>query len=758
MVRWNKQLSKAFDVNVEYLAPSALEYDWVSKFLEVPIKDVYQTDTGIRGPKMGAWLSACKAILLQYKLASVRNIQYNGTEAPPIYEVIQLNSKLRDDFLVEGMAFYKAETPFIIKFSPRWWGLAVTLYSKSSDREFLRDLVGSVHDRSKEYNFLKNEAFSLSGEFIARTDLGWSDVFLTQKNERAVKLALAVLNEKGKDMPARGMIFMGAPGNGKTLSGKVMLNQAKATFIWLSALDMTHYGGFGAISEAFDLAKELAPTVLFFEDIDTWLYSSTTDLLKTEMDGLSTLKGVTTILTTNFPEQLPEALIDRPGRFHDVLRFDPPDAETRTKMVGVWLPLIDADTIELAVAETKGMSGAHVRELCNFAKTIKEQENLDWKMAVVEAITKVKEQRDLVAEARKRKSIETKGTSMKTYEFKSQFDPADPKRPVRMNFTTPPEAKEFDDGQMTVVHFVSTESQDRGGDIVRAEGIDDANYRTNPVVLYGHDHNAFPIGKSLWRKVTTRNGVKGYLAKTQFAPTDEGKKAYELWKGDFLNAASIGFIPVEYDPIVDRQNKVVGHDFLKSELLEYSIVPVPMNAEAVKAAIQKSIGSEFSVKAAERMLKATEGFVNRQLRPQEKDEVKTEKEYLADILTSAGEILGACKAIDKSDDEHVKAIRESAQNIVLHCGIMESGEPDLENDPAPSEVEQVQTPAEAQEQLVGEMQRLMGEMQQMLDKQDKKNIDEELQTRKVESTVAASKLISDAVDRVLSRLTGIITD
>ena len=147
------------------------------------------------------------------------------------------------------------------------------------------------------------------------------------------------------------------------------------------------------------------------------------------------------------------------------------------------------------------------------------------------------------------------------------------------------EVKQVDEDERSIVHIISTEQADRMGDIVRAKGMDDENYAKNPVVLFGHDYSSFPVGKSLWRKTTTRNGVKGVMAKTQFADTEEGRKVFELWKDGFLNASSIGFMNKEAEPI-NGENGFVGFDFKKWELLEYSIVPVPANAGAVRLSLE----------------------------------------------------------------------------------------------------------------------------------------------------------------------------
>lgn len=152
------------------------------------------------------------------------------------------------------------------------------------------------------------------------------------------------------------------------------------------------------------------------------------------------------------------------------------------------------------------------------------------------------------------------------------------------------ENKEYDEIEQTITHFITTEHIDRYGDIVRANGMEDEAYQKNPIVLLGHNHNSLPIGKSLWRKQVEKNGVKGILAKTKFAKTEEGTQIFNLWKEGFLNASSIGFIGKEFTPINE------GKEFTKWELLEYSIVPIPANQEALRNAYSKGLITSEPIK------------------------------------------------------------------------------------------------------------------------------------------------------------------
>jgi HK97 family phage prohead protease len=192
---------------------------------------------------------------------------------------------------------------------------------------------------------------------------------------------------------------------------------------------------------------------------------------------------------------------------------------------------------------------------------------------------------------------------------------------------------------MSIVHIISTETSDRYGDIVRAEGLDTGNYKKNPVVLYGHDQRAFPVGKSLWQKVTTLpNGQKGVLAKTQFTKsTEEGRTVYQLWKEGLLNAASIGFLPIDYEPILDNKS-FVGYDFKASELLEYSIVPVPANQEALRLALEKGFGG------SEKVL----GELRKQVQHEEFEVVKSDVAELKAMIAQIKEELDTQQAYNLS--------------------------------------------------------------------------------------------------------------
>lgn len=169
------------------------------------------------------------------------------------------------------------------------------------------------------------------------------------------------------------------------------------------------------------------------------------------------------------------------------------------------------------------------------------------------------------------------------------------------------ETKQVQGEDRTLIVRISTKTPDRSNDVVLPGGVVLDNYFRNPVVAFGHNYSGLSIGK------TTEINVAddGILAKVVFPPKGVYELAdtlYELYKDNFMNAWSIGFIPLETE---DRPEG--GMIFKKWELLEYSAVMVPDNPEALTVLRTKGIDT----KPIEKALKQAEE------KPEDK---KTEKE------------------------------------------------------------------------------------------------------------------------------------
>lgn len=133
------------------------------------------------------------------------------------------------------------------------------------------------------------------------------------------------------------------------------------------------------------------------------------------------------------------------------------------------------------------------------------------------------------------------------------------------------------EGQARSVRFrITSGSADRDRDTIAPAGWQLDNYRKNPVVMFGHDYGSLPVAKAT--QIESR--ADGLSSVAEFAPADVypfADTVYKMVAGGFLNAASVGFRPVAWTYNEDRK----GVDFSEQELLEWSIVPVPANAEAL---------------------------------------------------------------------------------------------------------------------------------------------------------------------------------
>lgn len=191
-------------------------------------------------------------------------------------------------------------------------------------------------------------------------------------------------------------------------------------------------------------------------------------------------------------------------------------------------------------------------------------------------------------------------------------------------------AKDLGEGIIEAV--VASESEDRHGEVLELKGLDTSKYMLNPVVLWAHDYSQPPIGKTL----TLKKKDGKLIAKIQFAINEDSfaHKIYKLYKGGYMKAFSIGFLPKEID----------DNRYTKAEMIEHSSVPIPANSEALALAISKGIitKKDISKLNAERQ----EGFEM----SDKKDIVQEEKdEKLVEVETPVEE-----QPIEEEPKEEVK--------------------------------------------------------------------------------------------------------
>lgn len=152
-------------------------------------------------------------------------------------------------------------------------------------------------------------------------------------------------------------------------------------------------------------------------------------------------------------------------------------------------------------------------------------------------------------------------------------------RNARVAHTFAAEVKAVEGDKRELQFTISTDSVDRMGDTIDVKGWKLDAYRKNPVVLWAHDNESLPVGKAT--KVWIEDGK--LKATAEFTPEGMARfndTVFDMLKGGFLNAVSVGFMPEDYK-FTESADRRFGIDFLKQELLEFSVVSVPANSEAL---------------------------------------------------------------------------------------------------------------------------------------------------------------------------------
>ncbi len=137
---------------------------------------------------------------------------------------------------------------------------------------------------------------------------------------------------------------------------------------------------------------------------------------------------------------------------------------------------------------------------------------------------------------------------------------------------------------------ISTANHDRHRDRVNSQGGDVTGYMRNPVVMWGHDYTSPTaiIGHTT-ALVLGQDQIEATFELRD--PVNDGDPQHvvrALWSSGLLRAASIGFTPLPDGAV---ENADGGIDYERWELLEWSLVPIPANRDALRLAV-KALGGE----------------------------------------------------------------------------------------------------------------------------------------------------------------------
>jgi AAA+ superfamily predicted ATPase len=345
-----------------------------------------------------------------------RTMEGSDKEVAPKYREFEVGPNNKESLLCEGFIFaqHKQFGNLVV--------FELEAYLDGGDgylefrTHYLREdsIVRSFWDAVEEYfctcGPLKGQTINNKWEYITPTQSSLADVVLSDgARSKITRNVLSFLNNsdlfasKGLSK-SRGILLYGAPGTGKTMTCESIINQVDCTVICVSNDTVENLR---EIKSIYSLAEKLAPTLMIIEDIDTLggldrreggSHPLLGELLAS-LNGLGPSGNVVTVATTNYPQYLDRALADRPGRFDIRIEFPIPDTGLRQAILEKYLAKFKTEKISLEIfaKETKGLTGAYIREVVTTAYLITIERDLDIITSDIlrESLTQVKEMKQL---------------------------------------------------------------------------------------------------------------------------------------------------------------------------------------------------------------------------------------------------------------------------------------------------------------------------------------------------------------------------
>ncbi|MCK9293053.1 MAG: CDC48 family AAA ATPase [archaeon] len=268
--------------------------------------------------------------------------------------------------------------------------------NKYLSKEILDQLIIKKQDLLDALNVVEPSA--LREVQIQVPNVKWEDIGGLDEQKQTLKELIewpikykTKFEEIGIDTPS-GVLLYGPPGTGKTLIAKAIATESNANFISVKGPEIFNkWVGESEkkIRDLFKKARQVAPSIIFFDEIDSITRSRTANdtndvsnkvvaQILTEMDGISQLKDIIVIGATNRIDMIDPAFL-RPGRFDVKLEIPLPKLETREKIFEVYIKKMNVDKkikIKELAKKTDGASGADIEAICREAGMFAIRENI----------------------------------------------------------------------------------------------------------------------------------------------------------------------------------------------------------------------------------------------------------------------------------------------------------------------------------------------------------------------------------------------
>jgi len=168
----------------------------------------------------------------------------------------------------------------------------------------------------------------------------------------------------------RGVLLIGPPGNGKTHTVKALINETRKPCLYVKSFKGWYGTDHDRIRQVFKHARKTAPCFVVLEDLDSLIDHNNRSFFLNEMDGFADNTGVVVVATTNHPDKLDPAILDRPSRFDRKYYFRLPSSAGRYAYLKRWRDSVEAElnfsdkALQQVVHRTADFSFAYLKELC----------------------------------------------------------------------------------------------------------------------------------------------------------------------------------------------------------------------------------------------------------------------------------------------------------------------------------------------------------------------------------------------------------
>ncbi|MGI9457760.1 MAG: AAA family ATPase, partial [Aeoliella sp.] len=252
--------------------------------------------------------------------------------------VVADSAKVAESFILEVERKTHAPGDAILVFSDGSWNRSYSLFAATQSASF-DDLV--LADDMKNTIRCDFDQFLESEERYRRLGIAWR----------------------------RGALMIGPPGNGKTHCVRALVKELSVSSLYVQSLSHQYFTDQQMWQKVFDRARGLTPCVLVLEDLDTLVNDENRSFFLNQLDGFEQNHGLIVLATTNYPDRIDSAIIDRPSRFDRKYHFKLPTLDERKDYLASWQKRIVEETgwksneVDVVASATNSFSFAYLKEL-----------------------------------------------------------------------------------------------------------------------------------------------------------------------------------------------------------------------------------------------------------------------------------------------------------------------------------------------------------------------------------------------------------